>query len=136
MNRLDRDQPAALLASMASQAEAKAANHAYSEGIWRAGNTGGCIVTDSPGPCCGPMDADSLRYYGGHLIAESITPSNLRRILACVNACAGVPTAHLELCASWADIVKTTIHRSALPTEAALVGASLDGDALEQGEPA
>lgn len=34
-------------------------------------------------------DEQTWTYYGGYLIAESITDANARRIVACVNACAG-----------------------------------------------
>lgn len=37
-----------------------------------------------------------MEYYGGHLIAESITSANSRRIVACVNACEGISTESLE----------------------------------------
>ena len=60
----------------------------------------------------------------------------LRRIVACVNACAGVPTETLELCARWGDVVNATVfNRVHIPAEAAAVGAVLDGASLEQGEP-
>lgn len=37
-----------------------------------------------------------MEYYGGHLIAESITSANARRIVACVNACEGISTDAIE----------------------------------------
>lgn len=37
-----------------------------------------------------------MEYYGGHLIAESITAANSNRIVACVNACEGITTERLE----------------------------------------
>ncbi|WP_243546177.1 hypothetical protein [Pseudodesulfovibrio tunisiensis] len=60
---------------------------------WRVG-THGEIVTDSTkGLRC---DEDMRQYYGGNLVAESITKENARRIVACVNALAGIPTEILE----------------------------------------
>jgi hypothetical protein len=67
--------------------------------------------------------------------ADSDCRDNLRRIVACVNACAGVPTETLESCAHWSDIVKSPLsHRQHIPAEAAAVGAVLDSESLEQGE--
>lgn len=61
---------------------------------WRVGRPG-TVVSDShiehgPGGC------DCVEYYGGHLIAESITSANASRIAACVNACEGITTERLE----------------------------------------
>ena len=52
------------------------------------------VVSDTPVPGMGGSDA--VEYYGGHLIGESIVDANARRIVACVNACAGLPTEQLE----------------------------------------
>lgn len=35
-------------------------------------------------------------FYGGQLIVESVEDRNSRRIVACVNACKGIPTDILE----------------------------------------
>lgn len=78
-------------------------------GPWQEGKAGGSIVTVYAVPGCGPLDEETRAYYGGYLIAESITPANRRRILACVNACQGIPTAQLELAASWGDIIKAAV---------------------------
>lgn len=54
---------------------------------WRKGN--GCsIVADNPAPGIG--GSDNVECYGGHLICESINEVNADRVLACVNACAGI----------------------------------------------
>lgn len=66
--------------------------------------------------------------------ADSDCRDNLRRIVACVNACAGIPTETLESAAHWGPAVHHTA--PAIPAEAAHIGASLDGESLEQGEPA
>ena len=35
--------------------------------------------------------------------------ANARRLAACWNACAGIPTEQLELAASWGDIIKAAV---------------------------
>ena len=60
---------------------------------WRVGRPG-TVVSDTPVPGMGGSDA--VEYYGGHLIGESITEANARRIVACVNACRGLGTDELE----------------------------------------
>jgi hypothetical protein len=55
----------------------------------------GAVVSDTPVPEISGSDA--VDYYGGHLIAESVTPSNARRIVACVNACAGMEDPAAEI---------------------------------------
>ena len=60
---------------------------------WRVGRPG-TVVSDTPVPGMGGSDA--VEYYGGHLIGESITEANARRIAACVNACAGMRNDELE----------------------------------------
>ena len=79
-----------------------------------------------------------LRTPGGQTVAH-LSPhfSNIaRRMAASWNACAGIPTETLEAAASWADIVKAPLnHRQHIPAEAAAVGAVLDSNSLEQGDP-
>lgn len=60
---------------------------------WRVGRAGS-VVSDTPVPGMGGSDA--VEYYGGHLIGESIIEANARRIVACVNACAGMRNDELE----------------------------------------
>ena len=60
---------------------------------WRVGRPG-TVVSDTPVPEIGGSDA--IEYYGGHLIGESIIEANARRIVACVNACAGMRNDELE----------------------------------------
>lgn len=61
---------------------------------WRVGRSG-TVVADTPieGGVSGTTDTG---YYGGHLIAETVTPANAKRIVQCVNACAGIPSEVLE----------------------------------------
>lgn len=71
----------------------------HSKEPWReagtpGGNHYGAIVCDE-----GRSDikgADDAEYYGGHLVAESCCAADRRRIIACVNVLAGVPTEMLE----------------------------------------
>lgn len=65
---------------------------------WRAGSGpggNGSIVADEP--VHDMNGSDAVDYYGGHLIAESMVQRNIRRAVACVNACRGVPTEVLEV---------------------------------------
>lgn len=52
-----------------------------------------------------------LRDEAGNLVAvvTRYTDANARRLAACWNACAGIPTAQLELAASWGDIIKAAV---------------------------
>lgn len=52
------------------------------EGTWSAGIPGGAIISDQHVEH-GPNGCDCVRYYGGHLIAESIAKRNLEFIAAC-----------------------------------------------------
>lgn len=62
---------------------------------WREGKAYGAIVADDRAATIDNND-DAIKHYGGALVAESVTPSNRRRIIACVNACAGIRTEALE----------------------------------------
>lgn len=48
----------------------------------------GSIVSDTPVPEI--SGSDDVNYYGGHLMAESVSPENARRLVACWNACDGL----------------------------------------------
>lgn len=65
---------------------------------WREGKTGGTVVADSAVglTLMGATDPDAFEYYGGNLIAESVSPANARRIVACVNAMKDFTTEQLE----------------------------------------
>jgi len=65
----------------------------HTKGLLRVGRPG-AVVADHPVPEMSGSDA--LDYYGGHMVAESVTPANARRIVACWNACLGLPTDELE----------------------------------------
>lgn len=56
---------------------------------WRAGKDGQSIICDTK---IGKWreDNEHLAHYGGYVVAETVTPSNRDRIIACVNPCAGI----------------------------------------------
>lgn len=47
----------------------------HTPGPWRSGRNGGSVVCGSPVPDVG--GSDHVEYYGGHLIAESISARNV-----------------------------------------------------------
>lgn len=127
------DAQAALAASAAAQAKAKAANEAHTRGLLRTGQQ-----------ICGQLVSTAGLYNeAGQLVGLAFTTvgtkgeADARRLAACWNACEGVPTEHLESCAHWSDIVKAPPlqHCAHIPAEAARIGAALDSESLEQGEP-
>lgn len=81
---------------------------------WTLGRAGSVVSDATDGECHvhgkgyvgkhhTPAEAEALdrEYYGGNaLICESVSPSNARRLVACVNLLAGVPTETLELALS------------------------------------
>lgn len=77
---------------------------------WRTGRQGS-VVADEPVPEI--SGSEDVAYYGGHLVAESVAPRNVRRIVACVNACAGLTTEFLEA----PDLSFAPAHTAAKMTE-------------------
>ncbi|MGS3142156.1 hypothetical protein ACB274_06105 [Aeromonas sanarellii] len=65
----------------------------HTKGLLRVGRPG-AVVADPPVPEMSGSDA--VEYYGGHMVAESVTAANARRMVACWNACHGLPTDELE----------------------------------------
>lgn len=65
----------------------------HTKGLLRVGK-GHAVVADHPVPEMSGSDA--LDYYGGHMVAESVTAANARRIVACWNLLDGYPTKDLE----------------------------------------
>lgn len=129
-SRAERDAPAALAASIAAQAQAKAGNAAHTPGPLELRNEFG--MQSLIYPVGAEYPAAAVTGYYSRL---GQSEPNARRIVACWNACIGVPTETLESAAGWADIVKTPLaHRQCIPAEAAQIGAALDGDSLEQGD--
>ena len=60
---------------------------------WRVGHSGAVVAFV---PVVGMPGSDATEYYGGHMICESVTRPNARRIVAAVNACDGISTDYLE----------------------------------------
>ncbi|MGU5837660.1 hypothetical protein [Aeromonas caviae] len=65
----------------------------HTKGLLRVGHSG-AVVADHPVPEMSGSDA--VEYYGGHLVAESVTAANARRIVACWNLLDGYDTEALE----------------------------------------
>lgn len=60
----------------------------YTKGVWKVGRGGYCVVSQEPAPEVNGSDA--VEYYGGHLIGESMSEANAKRIVECVSACDGM----------------------------------------------
>ena len=60
----------------------------YTKGVWSVGRGGYCVVSTEPVPEVNGSDAEE--YYGGHLIGESMSEANAKRIVECVSACDGM----------------------------------------------
>lgn len=82
---------------------------------WRVGKTGS-VVADAPVP--GLRGSDDTDYYGGHLICESVTPSNAEFIVRACNSYQPMLDLLIELVdiegpcpgtASWADKVRAAV---------------------------
>lgn len=85
---------------------------------WRASKVNQTIVADLRPEDAGAGGHADVDYYGGYLIAESIRKTADRdRIVACVNACKGIPNEFLD-----AGVVIGTL---------ASVSAALDSPALK-----
>ncbi|MEE9710057.1 hypothetical protein [Aeromonas caviae] len=65
----------------------------HTKGMLRVGHSG-AVVADHPVPEMSGSDA--VEYYGGHLVAESVTAANARRLAACWNLLDGYDTKELE----------------------------------------
>ncbi len=61
----------------------------HTPGPWRPGKDGQSIVCDTP-ISSRVIGTDHIEHYGGHVVAETVTPNNQDRIIACVNACEGI----------------------------------------------
>jgi len=93
----------------------------HTPGPWRPGNACASVVSDTPIEN-GINGGDAVEFYGGHLIAESIAPSNLKLI-------ASAPAMHLVLRMIVAGIAR--IERSGTLVELCFEGlrySNSDGD--------
>ena len=87
----------------------------HTKGLLRVGHSG-AVVADHPIPEMSGSDA--VEYYGGHMVAESVTAANARRLVACWNACHELPTDELEqkglACAFGTQLLLLEQHRDTL----------------------
>lgn len=60
----------------------------YTKGVWEVGRGAYCVVSTETVPEVNGSEA--VEYYGGHLIGESMSEANAKRIVDCVNACEGM----------------------------------------------
>ncbi|MEV3812334.1 hypothetical protein [Aeromonas allosaccharophila] len=95
----------------------------HTKGLLRVGKEGIAVVADHPvhdvvdHPLLETLD-DPFEYYGGHLVAESVNVADARRLVACWNACHGLPTDELEqkglMCAVGTQLLLLEQHRDTL----------------------
>ncbi len=87
----------------------------HSKEPWRVGKSGDSVVCDdATGVRFPALDDAELNHYGGQLVCESVSAADQRRIVACVNACAGISTEALEAVAReerWLLCVRPTGER-------------------------
>lgn len=102
----------------------------HSKEPWRVGGVdchsgcGPCIVSDHG--VNQAWGADDVDYYGGHLVADSVCHPDARRIVAAVNACAGIDTEHLESVAR-RERYLLCVHPTGERREDGAVGMDVDG---------
>jgi hypothetical protein len=70
----------------------------HTPGPWRVNWPSGAsaVVADTPASAFQSGGEDSVRYYNGHLIAESISPENLPLIAAAPDLLAALRELHLK----------------------------------------
>lgn len=78
----------------------------HTKGLLRVGK-GHAVVADHPVPEMSGSDA--LDYYGGHMVAESVTAGNARRIVACWNLLHEFDTAAIEA-GTFADFIGQQVY--------------------------
>jgi len=76
------------------------------KGLLRVGK-GHAVVADHPVPEMSGSDA--LDYYGGHMVAESVTAANARRIVACWNLLHEFDTEAIEA-STFADFIGKQVY--------------------------
>ncbi|WP_042062798.1 hypothetical protein [Aeromonas allosaccharophila] len=80
---------------------------AHTKGLLRVGK-GHAVVADNPVPEMSGSDA--IDYYGGHMVAESVTAANARRIVACWNLLHEFDTEAIEG-GSFADFIGKQVYQ-------------------------
>ena len=98
----------------------------HTKGLLRVGHSG-AVVADHPVPEMSGSDA--VEYYGGHLVAESVTAANARRLAACWNLLDGYDTKELEG-VSLAEFVAKQAYLNEMTTNDGL-SISMSGMALQ-----
>lgn len=78
----------------------------HTKGLLRVGK-GHAVVADHPVPEMSGSDA--LDYYGGHMVAESVTAANARRIVACWNLLHEFDTEAIEV-GTFADFIGKQVY--------------------------
>ncbi|TNH91747.1 hypothetical protein CF139_02590 [Aeromonas hydrophila] len=79
----------------------------HTKGLLRVGK-GHAVVADHPVPEMSGSDA--LDYYGGHMVAESVTAANARRIVACWNLLHEFDTEAIEA-STFADFIGKQVYQ-------------------------
>lgn len=79
---------------------------AHTKGLLRVGKNG-AVVADAPVPEMSGSDA--LNYYGGHVVAESVTAGNARRLIACWNLLHEFDTEAIEA-GTFADFIGQQVY--------------------------
>ena len=79
----------------------------HTKGLLRVGHSG-AVVADHPVPEMSGSDA--VEYYGGHLVAESVTAANARRLAACWNLLHEFDTEAIEA-GTFADFIGKQVYQ-------------------------
>ena len=79
----------------------------HTKGLLRVGHSG-AVVADHPIPEMSGSDA--TEYYGGHLVAESVTAANARRLAACWNLLHEFDTEAIEA-GTFADFIGKQVYQ-------------------------
>ena len=74
---------------------------------WRAGS-GGSIVCDDASLGPGTDDADALEFYGGHVVCETVTPTNRDFIVRACHSHADLLAACEALMSEISDLTDTS----------------------------
>ena len=79
----------------------------HTKGLLRVGHSG-AVVADHPVPEMSGSDA--VEYYGGHMVAESVTAANARRLAACWNLLHEFDTEAIEA-GTFADFIGKQVYQ-------------------------
>ena len=79
----------------------------HTKGLLRVGHSG-AVVADHP--VREMNSSDAVEYYGGHLVAESVTAANARRLVACWNLLHEFDTEAIEA-GTFADFIGQQVYQ-------------------------